>query len=201
MTAGSCSVAIRRSRPPQSEHARTSIANARCISAAQVQPGGELFSLAPPAPLAGERYVDALRRHFSSEEDAKQLSKGDKPEHDCGDKRRRLLHLVPSASVSTLDLLPDALRDDLVERRARPADVGHPDARLALGHAGRESITRRFLAVWSEPAGRTPELVGPPADVMPSRPGEVWYLRDSLAIWRVVLRLHSLVGEESADQC
>lgn len=40
------------------------------------------------------------------------------------------------------------------------------------------------------PVGAT-EHVGPPADVMPSRPGEVRYLRDSLAIWGVVLRLHS----------
>jgi nucleoside-diphosphate-sugar epimerase len=31
MTAGSCSVAIRRSRPPQCGHARTSTANARCL--------------------------------------------------------------------------------------------------------------------------------------------------------------------------
>jgi hypothetical protein len=37
MTAGSCSVAISRSRPPQCGHARTSIANARCINAAQLQ--------------------------------------------------------------------------------------------------------------------------------------------------------------------
>jgi hypothetical protein len=36
MTAGSCSVAIRRSRPPQCGHARTSIANAQCIKAAQL---------------------------------------------------------------------------------------------------------------------------------------------------------------------
>jgi hypothetical protein len=40
MTAGSCRVAIRRSRPPQWPHARTSMANARCMRAAQVQARG-----------------------------------------------------------------------------------------------------------------------------------------------------------------
>ena len=44
MTAGSCSVAIRRSRPPQLGHARTSMANARCIKAAQLQARGLLFA-------------------------------------------------------------------------------------------------------------------------------------------------------------
>ena len=52
MTAGSCSVAIRRSRPPQCGHARTSIANARCMRAAQLQARGLLFALAPSAPAA-----------------------------------------------------------------------------------------------------------------------------------------------------
>jgi len=37
MTTGSCSVAIRRSRPPQREHSSTSIAKARYIKAAQLQ--------------------------------------------------------------------------------------------------------------------------------------------------------------------
>ena len=43
-TAGSCSVAINRSQLPQSGHARTSMENARCIRAGQVQPRGGLFS-------------------------------------------------------------------------------------------------------------------------------------------------------------
>jgi hypothetical protein len=50
MTAGSCSVAIRRSRPPQWTHARTSIANARCMRAAQVQARGVGFTPVPSGP-------------------------------------------------------------------------------------------------------------------------------------------------------
>jgi len=50
MTAGSCSVAISRSRPPQCGHARTSIENARCIKAAQLQAREPLFAFAPSAP-------------------------------------------------------------------------------------------------------------------------------------------------------
>jgi hypothetical protein len=44
MTAGSCRVAIRRGRRPQWGHARTSIANARCIRAAQAQGRGVGFT-------------------------------------------------------------------------------------------------------------------------------------------------------------
>src|SRR6266850_2885642 len=40
MTAGSCSVAIRRRRPPQWAHANTSMPNARCIRTAQLQARG-----------------------------------------------------------------------------------------------------------------------------------------------------------------
>ena len=40
MTAGSCSVAIRRRRPPHWAHASTSMPNARCIRAAQLQARG-----------------------------------------------------------------------------------------------------------------------------------------------------------------
>ena len=40
MTAGSCSVAIRRRRPPQWAHTNTSMPNARCIRAAQLQARG-----------------------------------------------------------------------------------------------------------------------------------------------------------------
>lgn len=40
MTAGSCSVAISRRRPPQWAHANTSMPNARCIRAAQLQARG-----------------------------------------------------------------------------------------------------------------------------------------------------------------
>ena len=53
MTTGSCSVAIRRSRPPQWTHARTSIANARCIRAAQLQARGLHFTRVPSRPAAG----------------------------------------------------------------------------------------------------------------------------------------------------
>ncbi len=52
MTAGSCTVAISRSRPPQCGHARTSIANVPCINAAQSQPRGRLFSPGPTGPGA-----------------------------------------------------------------------------------------------------------------------------------------------------
>ena len=52
MTAGSCRVAIRRSRPPQWAHAKTSMANARCIRAAQVQVRGLLFTPVPSGPAA-----------------------------------------------------------------------------------------------------------------------------------------------------
>src|SRR5262245_43164957 len=54
MTAGSCSVAISRSRPPQCGHARTSTANARCISTAQLQARGGLFSRVLSGPAAGD---------------------------------------------------------------------------------------------------------------------------------------------------
>ena len=50
MTAGSCSVAISRSRPPQCGHARTSSANARCINPAQLQAREPLFAFVPSAP-------------------------------------------------------------------------------------------------------------------------------------------------------
>ena len=40
-----------------------------------------------------ERYVDTSCRHFHSEEDAKQLDKGDQPEKDRNYERRLLLHL------------------------------------------------------------------------------------------------------------
>jgi hypothetical protein len=52
MTAGSCSVAIRRSRPPQCGHARTSMANARCMRAAQVRARGVGFPPVPARPAA-----------------------------------------------------------------------------------------------------------------------------------------------------
>ena len=52
ITAGSCSVAISRSRPPQCGHARTSIANARCIKAAQLQAREPLFAFVPFEPPA-----------------------------------------------------------------------------------------------------------------------------------------------------
>jgi hypothetical protein len=52
MTAGSCSVAIGRSRPPQCGHARTSIENARCINAAQLQAREPLFAFTPSAPAS-----------------------------------------------------------------------------------------------------------------------------------------------------
>ena len=50
MTAGSCSVAISRSRPPQCGHASTSSANARCMSAAQLQAREPLFTFVPSEP-------------------------------------------------------------------------------------------------------------------------------------------------------
>ena len=49
MRAGSCSVAISRSRPPQCGHARTSIENARCIKATRLQ------AREPFIPAASER--------------------------------------------------------------------------------------------------------------------------------------------------
>jgi hypothetical protein len=52
ITAGSCSVAISRSRPPQCGHARTSIANARCMRAAQLQARQPLFTFVPSEPAA-----------------------------------------------------------------------------------------------------------------------------------------------------
>ena len=52
MTARSCRMAIRRSRPPQWGHARTSMANARCIRAAQVQARGVGFTPASCGPAA-----------------------------------------------------------------------------------------------------------------------------------------------------
>ncbi len=52
MTAGSCSVAISRSRPPQCGHARTSIANARYMRAAQFQARELLFAFVPSGPAA-----------------------------------------------------------------------------------------------------------------------------------------------------
>jgi len=42
-----------------------------------------------------KRYVVAACRHSYSEEDAKQLCKGDEPEQDRSDERRRFLHLSP----------------------------------------------------------------------------------------------------------
>ena len=59
MTAGSCSVAIRRSRPPQCGHARTSIANARCMSAAQLHAREPLLAFTPSAPAASGAVFDA----------------------------------------------------------------------------------------------------------------------------------------------
>ncbi len=63
MTTGSCSVAISRSRPPQCGHARTSIANARCMRAAQLQAREPLFASTPSAPAASGAAVgsDATR--------------------------------------------------------------------------------------------------------------------------------------------
>ena len=52
MTAGSCSVAISRSRPPQCGHASTSIAKARCMRAAQLQAREPLFASTLSAPAA-----------------------------------------------------------------------------------------------------------------------------------------------------
>jgi hypothetical protein len=45
-----------------------------------------------------ERYVDTPCRHFHSEEDAKQLRKGDQPEKDRSYERRLLLHLSALSS-------------------------------------------------------------------------------------------------------
>ena len=53
MTAGSCSVAISRSRPLQCGHSSASIANARCINAAQLQARESLFPLVSSGPAAG----------------------------------------------------------------------------------------------------------------------------------------------------
>jgi hypothetical protein len=52
MTAGSCSVAIRRRRPPQWAHASTSMPNPRCMRAAQLQARGLLFAFVPSGPAA-----------------------------------------------------------------------------------------------------------------------------------------------------
>ena len=52
MTAGSCSVAISRRRPPQWAHASTSMPKARCMRAAQVQAGGVDFPPTSPGPAA-----------------------------------------------------------------------------------------------------------------------------------------------------
>ena len=52
MTAGLCSVAISRSRPPQCGHAKTSRENARCIKVAQVQRGA-LFAPVPSGRATG----------------------------------------------------------------------------------------------------------------------------------------------------
>jgi hypothetical protein len=52
MTAGSCSLAISRSRPPQCGHSKTSIANARCIKTAQFQAREPLFAFSPSGPAA-----------------------------------------------------------------------------------------------------------------------------------------------------
>ena len=66
MTAGSCSVAISRSRPPQCEHARTSIANARCMRAAQLQAREPLFTRTPSGACDQRRRRDrGLGRHAS----------------------------------------------------------------------------------------------------------------------------------------
>ena len=54
MTAGSWRVAIRRSRPPQCGQASTSMAKARCMSAAQLQARG-LGSPTPSAAGASHR--------------------------------------------------------------------------------------------------------------------------------------------------
>jgi len=59
MTAGSCSVAISRSRPPQCGHASTSMPKARCMRAAQVQARGVDFTPASPRPAA-RRAVEAV---------------------------------------------------------------------------------------------------------------------------------------------
>jgi hypothetical protein len=61
MTAGSCSVAIRRRRPPQWAHGNTSIPNARCMRAAQLQARGlAVFTPVPSRPWARAR-ADYLR--------------------------------------------------------------------------------------------------------------------------------------------
>src|SRR6266851_2063206 len=49
-----------------------------------------------------ERYVVAACRHSNSEEDAKQLRKGDEPENDHSNKRRGLLHLSTLPSSDTV---------------------------------------------------------------------------------------------------
>ena len=50
-----------------------------------------------------ERYVDTPCSHFYSEEDAKQLRKGDQPEKDRSYERRLLLHLsAPFSSTGPL---------------------------------------------------------------------------------------------------
>ncbi len=68
MTTGSCSVAISRSRPPQCGHARTSIANARCMRAAQLQAREPLFASTPSAPAASGAAVgsDAPRPYATT---------------------------------------------------------------------------------------------------------------------------------------
>ena len=61
ITAGSCSVAISRRRPPQWAHANTSMPNARCIRAAQLQARGQLVVFTPvPSGPAASGAVEAV---------------------------------------------------------------------------------------------------------------------------------------------
>jgi hypothetical protein len=66
MTTGSCTVAISRSRPPQCGHASTSIANARCMSAAQLQAREPLFAPAPSACALARKRATARPPRRSS---------------------------------------------------------------------------------------------------------------------------------------
>ena len=66
ITAGSCSVAISRSWPPQCGHARTSSANARCINAAHLEACEPLFAFVPSAPATRDGASGASRPYAAT---------------------------------------------------------------------------------------------------------------------------------------
>jgi hypothetical protein len=88
------------------------------------------------------------------------------------------------ARAGSMKHIPEDARGSAV---ASPSNTATSDRR----HHSRRPLGRAAGAVMASwPAGLQ-NTKPTPADVMPARLGEVWYLRDSFSDLGVVLRLHS----------